>query len=99
MLVLISTMTNKVNNKFHSSIPSAEFPNLKAYGQIKVSISSEVVTLTVKDDEPLDDGSMSPLRKTMFVVSILVSILSCCIFLWAIPCDMATCTPPEETFR
>lgn len=40
--------------------------------------------------------SMSPLRKTMFLFSILVSIVSCCVFLWAIPCDMATCTAPAH---
>jgi len=40
--------------------------------------------------------SMSPLRKTMFIFSILVSIVSCCVFLWVIPCDMATCTAPAH---
>lgn len=36
--------------------------------------------------------SMSPLRLTMFLLSILVSISAICVFLWAIPCDLATCS-------
>jgi len=36
--------------------------------------------------------SMSPLRLTMFLLSILASISAICVFLWAIPCDLATCS-------
>jgi len=51
----------------------------------------------MEEEEPEDDDvsglkSMSPLRLSMFILSILVSILACCVFMWVIPCDLATCS-------
>ena len=37
---------------------------------------------------------MSPLRLAMFLLSILVSVVTCGVFLFALPCDLATCTAP-----
>ena len=54
-------------------------------------------TMEFSPVEPEDDDvsglkSMSPLRLSMFILSILVSILACCVFMWVIPCDLATCS-------
>jgi len=54
-------------------------------------------TMECSPVEPEDDDvsglkSMSPLRLSMFILSILVSILACCVFMWVIPCDLATCS-------
>ena len=36
--------------------------------------------------------AMSPLRLATFILSILMSIVSTSVFLWALPCDTNTCT-------
>ena len=54
--------------------------------------------LKENEEEKQEDDStkMSPLRKTAFVFSILFSVTLCCVFLWGLPCDMATCATNEK---
>ena len=54
--------------------------------------------LAQNEEEKEEDNSskMSPLRKTAFVLSILFSVTLCCVFLWGLPCDMATCARKEH---
>ena len=70
-----------------------------------MSLSSTLNNYESFNSEP-DDGdvsglkSMSPLRLSMFILSILVSILACCVFMWVIPCDLATCSAaPSHDIR
>ena len=54
-----------------------------------------------KEDEKVeeleDDEPMSALRKVAFIASIVFSVVLCVVFLWGLPCDLATCLAPTTT--
>jgi hypothetical protein len=78
-----------------------EYRPLGHDGEVEVSINGlPNRDLTTGDDIPImkSDGSpphhlepMSPLRKVSFVLSILLCGLTIVVFLWLLPCDLATC--------
>merc|ERR1712203_412413 len=47
-----------------------------------------------KGEELGDDEPMSALRKVAFIASIVFSVVLCVVFLWGLPCDLATCMAP-----
>ena len=70
----------------------------------KQQIDAEKELKEIEENEENISSKMSPLRKTAFVISILFSVTLCCVFLWGLPCDMATCSTKElvaetATFR
>ena len=51
-----------------------------------------------KEEEQEDEEApMSLVRKAAFISSILFSLLLCVVFLWGLPCDLATCIAPTVT--
>ena len=51
-----------------------------------------------KEAEALDkeeEAPMSLVRKAAFISSILFALLLCVVFLWGLPCDLATCIAPS----
>ena len=50
--------------------------------------------LQEEEHEAVEEAPMSTLRKAAFVSSILFSLLLCSVFLWGLPCDLATCVGP-----
>merc|ERR1711872_1002460 len=57
--------------------------------------SVPLVQEVLKQGIDAETAKMSPLRKTAFVFSILFSLTLCCVFLWGLPCDMATCSSKD----
>ena len=55
-------------------------------------------------EEEEEEAPMSLVLKAAFISSIVFSLLLCAVFLWGLPCDLATCiapttsTNPTETF-
>merc|ERR1712080_439383 len=72
-----------------------------------VVAKEEKEALRDQQKEPLDagkekveeeeDGPMSLLRKAAFISSIVFSVLLCVVFLWVLPCDLATCSPSTNS--
>ena len=50
-----------------------------------------------KEEEEEEEAPMSLLRKAAFISSILFALLLCAVFLWGLPCDLATCLAPTAT--
>ena len=50
-----------------------------------------------KEEEEDEEAPMSLVRKAAFISSILFSLLLCVVFLWGLPCDLATCISPTAT--
>ena len=50
-----------------------------------------------KEEEEEEDAPMSLVRKAAFISSILFALLLCAVFLWGLPCDLATCVAPTTT--
>ena len=50
-----------------------------------------------KEEEEDEEAPMSLVRKAAFISSILFSLLLCVVFLWGLPCDLATCIAPSTT--
>ena len=50
-----------------------------------------------KEEEEEEDAPMSLVRKAAFISSILFALLLCAVFLWGLPCDLATCIAPSST--
>ena len=51
----------------------------------------------VLEKEEEEDAPMSLLRKAAFISSIIFSLLLMAVFLWGLPCDLATCLAPTAT--
>ena len=49
------------------------------------------------EKEEEEEAPMSLVRKAAFISSILFSLLLCAVFLWGLPCDLATCIAPTTT--
>ena len=47
--------------------------------------------------EKEEEAPMSLLRKAAFISSILFALLLCAVFLWGLPCDLATCVAPTSS--
>ena len=47
-----------------------------------------------KEEEEEEEAPMSLVRKAAFISSIVFSLLLCAVFLWGLPCDLATCIAP-----
>merc|ERR1711994_433524 len=47
-----------------------------------------------KEEEEEEEAPMSLVRKAAFIISIVFSLLLCAVFLWGLPCDLATCIAP-----
>ena len=63
---------------------------------LKQGIDAEKDLKESEEEEQKDETSkMSPLRMAAFVFSILFSLTLCCVFLWGLPCDLATCARKE----
>merc|ERR1711942_242668 len=63
---------------------------------LKQGIDAEKDLIENGEEKQEDETTkMSPLRKTAFVFSILFSVTLCCVFLWGLPCDMATCASKD----
>ena len=50
-----------------------------------------------KEEKDEEEAPMSLVRKAAFISSILFSLLLCAVFLWGLPCDLATCMAPTAT--
>ena len=48
-----------------------------------------------KEEEEEEEAPMSLVRKAAFISSILFALLLCVVFLWGLPCDLATCIAPS----
>ena len=48
------------------------------------------------EKEEEEEAPMSLVRKAAFISSILFSLLLCAVFLWGLPCDLATCRAPAR---
>ena len=51
----------------------------------------------MEKEEEEEEAPMSLLRKAAFISSILFALLLCAVFLWGLPCDLATCVAPTST--
>ena len=88
----------------HSTNLKAEHTNMGDYKAVpqapavfKQQIDAERDLKENEEEKQEEESSkMSPLRKTAFVFSILFSVTLCCVFLWGLPCDMATCASKES---
>ena len=49
-----------------------------------------------EEEEETGSASLSPARRVVFILSILFSLALCCVFLWGLPCDLATCRAPAR---
>ena len=52
-----------------------------------------------KDEEEEEEAPMSLVRKAAFISSILFALLLCAVFLWGLPCDLATCIQAPASTR
>ena len=59
----------------------------------EVTKETEAMEKEVEEEE----APMSLVRKAAFISSILFSLLLCAVFLWGLPCDLATCMAPPTT--
>ena len=51
----------------------------------------------MEKEEEEEEAPMSLLRKAAFISSILFALLLCAVFLWGLPCDLATCVAPTSS--
>ena len=83
----------------HSTNLKAEHTNMgdyKAVPQAPAVFKQQIDAENEEEKQEEESSKMSPLRKTAFVFSILFSVTLCCVFLWGLPCDMATCANKES---
>ena len=51
----------------------------------------------MEKEEEEEEAPMSLLRKAAFISSIIFALLLCAVFLWGLPCDLATCVAPTTS--
>ena len=57
--------------------------------------TKEADAMDKKEEE--EEAPMSLVRKAAFISSIVFSLLLCAVFLWGLPCDLATCIAPTTS--
>ena len=60
-------------------------------------VTKEAEAMEKEEEVEEEEAPMSLVRKAAFISSILFSLLLCAVFLWGLPCDLATCMAPPTT--